>query len=209
MFKRRFKRSFLNQLREFLWPQGGWARAFQYVKHRLRRLPDTPQRISRGVAVGVFMTFTPFYGLHFLFSALCAKMLNANILAALLGTFFGNPLTYFPIGLVSLNTGYFLLGLEGERDPRSFGGKFIDAGQDLFQNLGALVTDKDADWKNLIIFYHEAFFPYMIGGIAPGLLAGLLVYYLSLPVVTAYQKRRKGFLKEKILSLKKKKSKSS
>jgi hypothetical protein len=45
----------------------------------------------------------------------------------------------------------------------------------------------------------------MIGGIAPGLIMALIVYYLSLPLVIAYQKRRKGFLKEKLLSLKKKK----
>ena len=42
----------------------------------------------------------------------------------------------------------------------------------------------------------------MIGGILPGLIAALITYYLSLPLVIAYQKRRKGFLKEKLLSLK-------
>ncbi len=208
MFKRRDRRSILKVMLEFFWPGGGWSRAFQYVKHRLRRLPDTPQRIARGVCVGVFTTFTPFYGLHFLFAAAVAKLLNGNILAALLGTFFGNPLTYVPIGVVSLQTGHFLMGRSWESHTveRSLGGKFLDAWRDLRDNIMALFTGQDADWSNLHIFFQEVFFPWLIGGIAPGLITAMVAYYLSLALVIAYQKRRKGFLKEKILSLKKKKS---
>ena len=207
MFKRRDRRPVLKIVLDFLWPKGGWTRAFQYVQHRLQRLPDTPVRIARGIFIGVFCTFTPFYGLHFVFAALFAKLLNANVLAALLGTFFGNPLTYFPIGVVSLQMGNFLLGRSLSFDPggRSFGGKFLDAWSDLKRNLHAFFTDDVADWGNLYIFYQEIFFPYMIGGILPGLLVGLIFYYVSLPIIIAYQKRRKGVLKEKLLSLKKKK----
>ena len=209
MFKRRDRRTFFKALLDSVWPKGGWSRTFQYVKHRLRRLPDTPERIARGACVGVFTTFTPFYGLHFVFAAIVAKIMNGNILAALLGTFLGNPLTYVPIGVVSLQTGHFLLGSSWENPTygRSLGGKFIDAWQDLRDNLISLFMDKDADWSNLIVFYQEVFFPYMIGGILPGLIAAFITYYLSLPLVIAYQKRRKGFLKEKLLYLKKKKSK--
>jgi hypothetical protein len=46
----------------------------------------------------------------------------------------------------------------------------------------------------------------MIGGVLPGLMAGTIFYYISLPIIIAYQKRRKGALKEKLLFLKKKKS---
>ena len=136
--------------------------------------------------------------------------MNGNILAALLGTFFGNPLTYFPIGLISLKVGYFILGRpEGDGDPNSFGATFINAGLDVIRNLAAPFTERNADWDTLAVFYHEVFFPYLIGGLLPGLMAGMLAYLFSLPIVSAYQKRRKGFLKEKLLSLKKKKSNSS
>ena len=46
-------------------------------------------------------------------------------------------------------------------------------------------------------FFMEVFFPYLIGGMIPGLIAGLAGYYLSLPVIQAYQNRRKGALKAK------------
>ena len=60
------------------------------------------------------------------------------------------------------------------------------------------------EWHELSVFYDEVFFPYMIGGIIPGIIAGLICYYISVPLIRAYQKRRKGALKAKLAALKKK-----
>ena len=185
--------------------RGGWTRAALYVKHRVRRLPDTPERIARGIGAGVFTTFTPFYGLHFVVAAIVAKLCRGNILAALMGTFFGNPLTYVPIGLISLKMGHFILGTNfDDRAHRSFGGKFVDAADDLKDNFFALFTERTADWHGLSVFYHEVFFPYLIGGLLPGMVAGLVASYLSLPLIRAYKKRRKGAIKAKFEAIKKK-----
>lgn len=195
-------------LRELVWPRGGWGRAAQYVRHRLTRLPDPPHRIARGIFAGVFTTFTPFYGMHFVVAGTLAWLLRGNILAALLSTFFGNPLTYVPIGVASLKTGYWLLGVEGKRvDPEHHGGlveKFVKAGQDLWNNLWAVFQGKPVSWVDLSIFYDQVFYPYMIGGILPGILTGLVMYYFSLPLITAYQNRRKGMIKAKLAAMKKK-----
>lgn len=183
---------------ETLYPRGGWGRASTYVMYRLRRLPDPPHRIARGIFAGVFVTFTPLYGLHFLIAALIAKMMRGNIIASLLATFFGNPLTYVPIAIVSLQTGHFLLGTDP--DPgmeRSLGSNFSDAWRDLINNFKAMFTDETADWSNLAEFYHTVFFPWTVGGIIPGLIAGTIAYYLSLPLISAYQKRRAKRLRKK------------
>ncbi|MDG1424948.1 MAG: DUF2062 domain-containing protein, partial [Paracoccaceae bacterium] len=47
------------------------------------------------------------------------------------------------------------------------------------------------------------------GGIAPGIVVASISYFLTVPIIRAYQKRRKGALREKLLSLKKKKPKSN
>lgn len=203
MFKRRDPKPFMRALLEFIWPRGGWTRAFHYIKHRVRRLPDTPEKIARGIWAGVFTTFTPFYGVHFVVAALVATIMRGNILAALMATFFGNPLTYVPIGLVSLKTGHSMLGSEmKEGTERSFGGKFIDAGGDLWLNLKHMVLGEHQDWTGLSIFYHEIFFPYLVGGIVPGVIVATTCYYLSVPVIRAYQKRRKGAIKAKFEAIK-------
>ena len=206
VFKRRDRRSILTTLLQALWPRGGWGRAARYVQHRLNRLPDPPERIARGIFAGVLTTFTPFYGMHFFTAAIVAWLMRGNILASLLATFFGNPLTYVPISIASLQTGYWLLGLgEVVHEHGSIGYKFAKAGEDLWLNFLAMFTSKTAEWSDLTIFYHEVFFPWMVGGILPGITCGLICYYLSVPIIRAYQNRRKGALKAKLASLKKKK----
>ncbi|MEM7732958.1 MAG: DUF2062 domain-containing protein [Pseudomonadota bacterium] len=194
---------------EFLWPKSGYARAFNYVKLRVHRIPDQPHRIARGIFAGVFVTFSPFFGLHFFLAAGLAKLMRGNIIASLFATFVGNPLTFFFIAASSLQTGNLLLGRiggwgEDAEVHRSVGGKFVDAWGDLKHNFLAIFTDEMADWKNLYVFYDEVFFPYMVGGLVTGTISGVAFYYLSLPVIQAYQNRRRGRLKEKLLALKEK-----
>jgi len=203
VFKRRDRRPVWQIVQHSLWPRGGWARAARYVRHRLHRLPDTPEKISRGVAAGVFTTFTPFYGFHFVVAALLALLLRGNLVAALLSTFFGNPLTYVPIGIVSLQTGYWLLGTRPAQDvEEGFLRKFSGAGGDLWHNFKALFTPEVAEWARLARFYDDVFLPYLIGGLAPGVIAGAIAYFVALPIIRAYQNRRKNRLRAKLQKLK-------
>ncbi|MEL0437785.1 DUF2062 domain-containing protein [Phycobacter sp. K97] len=203
VFRRRDRRPPLRAVADFFWPRGGWTRAFHYVKHRVRRLPDSPERIARGVWAGVFTTFTPFYGMHFVVAAIIARLMNGNILAALSSTFFGNPLTYVPIGVVSLQTGHWLLGTEFDQEvDKSLVGKFLAAGDDLKDNLFALYSDQPADWHGLHLFYDEVFYPYMVGGLIPGALTATVCYLISLPLIRAYQQRRRAKIKAKFEEIK-------
>ena len=204
VFKRRDRRPIWQVILEVVYPRGGWSRAFNYVKHRVRRLPDTPEKISRGIWAGVFTTFSPFYGLHFVVAAIIAKLMRGNILAALMSTFFGNPLTYVPIAVASLQTGHFLLGTRPNSDiHESLGAKFGGAGRDLWHNFKAIFTPEQMDWHHLHVFYDEVFFPYMIGGIIPGIITATIAYYLSVPLIRAYQNRRRKALRNKLAHLKK------
>lgn len=207
VFKRRDRLPWWKATLRFLWPKSGWTRAFQYVRHRVRRLPDPPHRIARGIFAGVFVSFSPFFGLHFFLAVALAWVMRGNIVASLLSTFFGNPLTFVFIGASSLQTGYFLLGLRNNPELAahgSLGSKFVDAGRDLKDNLWSVFNEQTADWSRLSVFYDEVFFPYMIGGLIPGTIAGLTCYYLSLPVIQAYQNRRKGMIKAKLAAIREK-----
>ena len=202
VFKRRDTRSFPRAVAEWFWPRGGWARAMQYLRHRINRLPGTPEEIARGIFAGAFTIFTPLYGLHFFFAAFLAKLMRGNILAALLATFIGNPLTYVPISILSLRLGNWMLG----RPPlRELNGRvfdtFANAGRDLWHNFKSIFTADRARWDDLAIFYDQIFFPWMVGGILPGIILGALCYYLSVPVIRAYKKRRSMKLRKKIAKL--------
>lgn len=204
VFKRRVRRSFRDVFVQFFWPRGGWRRAFEYVKHRVRRLPDTPEKIARGVWAGVFVSFTPLFGLHFLTAALIAKLMRGNILAALLATFFGNPLTFLPIGILSINTGYVLLGGRPTTSvARYMPDLFYGVWADIFGNLRALFRFEEMDWSRFATFVDTVFLPYLIGGIIPGIIFATLSYFLSLKLIGAYQGHRRRKLSEKLAQLKK------
>ena len=211
VFRRRDRRPLWRVVYEFFWPRGGWGRAAQYVKHRVRRLPDTPEKIARGIWAGVFTTFSPFYGLHFLFAALIALIMRGNILASLMATFFGNPLTYVPIAYASLTTGHWLLGTRLDRtllespigkEFCGIGCQFSRAGGDLWHNLMAIFTNEKADWRGLSEFGAEVFYPYLVGGVLPGVIAATIAYYLCVPLIRAYQNSRRKALRAKLSQLK-------
>ena len=205
IFKRRDPKPTLRAVAELLWPRGGWTRAFHYVRHRMKRLPDSPERIGRGVWAGVFVTFSPLFGLHFIIAVLLARMLKGNLLASLMATFVGNPLTFVFIAISSLKTGHLILGTELEHgELRVLSTRFADAGSDLWHNFVAVFTHARMDWSGLSIFSKEVFLPYLIGGLIPGAICATIAYYLTVPLIYAYQKRRRGAIKAKFEMLKQK-----
>jgi len=60
---------------------------------KLVRVDDSPKRIARGLAIGVFWGILPTFGLAILFSLPTAVFLRANKFSAVLGTFVANPFT--------------------------------------------------------------------------------------------------------------------
>jgi uncharacterized protein (DUF2062 family) len=202
VFKRRDKRSLLVTLRESVWPKRGWTRAFHYIKHRINRLPDQPHRIARGIFAGVFISFTPFFGGHFFGAAAIAWLLGGNVLASLLATFFGNPITFPLIAVTSLKLGHLILGHElGLHRIGSVGDAFLAAASDLQHNVVAIFTHGHAEWSGLAQFFEDVWLPYLVGGLLPGIVCGLACYYISLPLIDAYQKRRRTRLKERLEKL--------
>ena len=193
VFKRRDRPPLLVRLRAALVPQRGWRRGIEYLGHRVRRLPDTPHRIAFGFGLGVFASFTPFFGAHILLAAGLAKLLRGNIVASLIGTLAGNPLTFPLIASVSLGLGRRILGYgaSGE-DFTRVSDAFGEAASGLWSSLLSLVGRGDSQWRRLEPFVDYILWPYFVGGLLPGLAAALASYLLLRPLVAAYQARRRA-----------------
>ncbi len=190
MFKRREKQSFWARAKAQLYPRGGILRALKYTGHRLRRLPDPPHRVARGVFAGTFVNFPPIFGLQLLAAAALAWALRGNILAALFATLLSNPVTTPIIALVSLRLGHWMLGTS---DTLSLGGVFVAFGTataELWNNVLAIFGPGQAHWDGLILFWERIYLPYLVGSILPGLAVSFLLGWLTLPLVRAYQALR-------------------
>jgi uncharacterized protein (DUF2062 family) len=173
IFKRRDRPPLRDRLREVLYPRKGFWRGMDYIRKRLHRLPDSPHRIALGFACGAVASFTPFFGVHIVLAAALAWLLRGNILAAAFGTMVGNPLTFPFIAAFSLETGWRILGTRT---------RFAESDY----SIGWL-------WENIELI----FLPYLVGGILPGLLCGVVCYWFIGPIVEAYQKRRRRRLEQR------------
>lgn len=200
MFKRREQRSMSEVVSGWFYPPGGWRRAARYVAYRLRRLPDPAHKIARGIGCGVFVCFTPFYGLHFLMSAGLAWLIGGNVLAALLATFFGNPITFPIIATLAVEFGAWLLGRDAI-PVHEIVSAFSFASVEIWSNAAAIFTADTMRWEQLPRFMTAVFWPYLVGGLAPGAVAGIAAYYVSNPLIRAYQRARVARLQRKVAKL--------
>ena len=88
-----------------------WSRQKRYWLAKIKRLKGTPSSVAIGIACGVAVSFTPFVGAHFVLAMSSAWVLRGNIVAAALGTAFGNPWTFPFIWISVLYTGRKMLGV--------------------------------------------------------------------------------------------------
>lgn len=190
VFKRRDPLGWGAWLREQVYPRSGFKRATRYVIHRMRRLPDQPHRVARGVFAGSLIGFLPLPGLQFVAAWLASRAIRGNLLAALLATFNTNPLTTPFFAVLAMSLGHWIMGIEAPLNAEYIGKAFAHAGGDLWFNLKAMFGPEVTRWDGLAQFWHEIYVPYFIGALGPGILLSLIAYYVTIPLVEAYQKAR-------------------
>lgn len=201
VFKRRDPRPLHMALTEAVFPRGGWWRAVMYVVHRLRRLPDPPHRIGRGVAAGVFMSFSPLFGLHLVLAWAIALVVRGNVIAALLATFVGNPVTYPFFAYLSVWLGQWMLGIHSGLGMVEIVDTFKIASVEFWDNVKAIFTSAPTGWSGMHSFFHTLFLPYLLGSLPTGLIAAVASHYMTLPLVDAYKKRRSKKLRDRVEKL--------
>jgi uncharacterized protein len=121
----------------------------------------------------VFVSMTPFIGLHLVLSALLAWLIGGSLLASAIGTFIGNPLTYPVIWYSTFKLGSWMLGM----DP---------AMHDIDLSRGVFTEALDELWPVLK--------PMTVGSLPVGIVAALISYYPVKQAVEAYQHRRRSRL---------------
>ncbi|MBC7282693.1 DUF2062 domain-containing protein [Hoeflea sp.] len=176
LFRRRKPEGFFDRMRTALWPRRSFGRSFQYLIKRVLRLTATPHAIAAGVAAGVFASWTPLLGFHFILAFAISYILAGNMMAAALGTAFGNPLSFPFIWASTLKLGNMLIGVEVGAHERHV-------------DLEALLRHLDVSqlWDPVLK-------PMLIGAIPPGIICAVGFYILTYWGVGLFQTRRKSKL---------------
>ena len=160
MGSRRLNRSFIARL----------GRRARYYYLRLLLVPDTPSRVARGLAVGVFIGFLPIIPFQTMAAIALAWVFRGSFVASAMGTWVTNPVTVPPLYAL-----FFLLG----KTLTPFG-----------RNVH--VPDH-VNINNILDLGSEMALAALIGGMVIGLLAMPLVYVLSfkyLDKLQAYERRK-------------------
>jgi len=93
-----------------MWRRLAFLRQFKLNLIHLVRLRSDPDAIGRGMALGLFIGFTPTFGLHIPLALLLAFLLRQNKIAAMVGVWVTNPLTAPFIYGLEYQIGRMLLG---------------------------------------------------------------------------------------------------
>lgn len=131
-------------------------------------LHEPPHRTALAFAVGVFIAFSPAYGLHTLSAIFCAWAFRLNLIALMTGSFLNNPWTVVPILGATFWTGFQFLGI-----PQGPPLQWDDLG---FQSI-----------------YHQAMpyaLPFFLGGVTLSVLGAVVGYPAAYLLILQYRARR-------------------
>lgn len=131
-------------------------------------LEESPHRTALAFALGVFIAFSPTYGLHTLSAIFLAWAFRLNFPALLLGNFVNNPWTTVPILGATMWTGFFILGMP-------------DAPAFSWDNLSA-----EAIFEVAMPYI----WPFTLGACTLGLAGSVVAYPIGLLVISRYRKRQ-------------------
>jgi len=94
-----------------MWRRWGFFRQLKLNIIRLARLRSEPDAIGRGLALGLFIGFTPTFGVQIILALLFAFLLRQNKIATFIGVWVTNPVTAPLIYGLEYSIGRLLLGM--------------------------------------------------------------------------------------------------
>jgi hypothetical protein len=154
----------------------GWLSHLD-VRHHLRRLAelrDPPEAIAGGLAIGMFLGFTPLYGVKTLLALGTAWALRCNKLAAVIAVSLHDllfPLLPFLLRF-EYDLGYWLLSRPHHLPPA----------MNLHHHHSLHVT---MSWT----YFLEVGSPILAGSLAVGAVSAVAVYFIAHPLLKHHQAR--------------------
>jgi len=136
---------------------------------QILHLHESPRRTALAFALGVFIAFSPTYGLHTISVIVCAWAFRLNVVALMAGAFINNPWTLLPILAATFWTGFQFLGTPAA-GAFQWDRLTLDTFMDQIQAYAA---------------------PFFLGGVFLSLLGALLAYPAAYWIIAQARARRR------------------
>ena len=174
-----------DRLRVALWPRRSFSRSVRYIGWRIVRLGGSAHGLALGVAIGVFVATLPILGLQFLMAGLLAWLLRGNVPAALLGTFWANPLSLPFIWLGSHWLGSSVIGTPATLNA-------AELLETLATVRATLLTPGAQTLSNVYAVLWPVWKPLVIGALPLATVCATLFYGLTYNLIGGYRVSRRA-----------------
>ena len=152
-----------------------WSR-IKKTAQQVLHLGDPPRRTALACAIGVFIGFSPLYGLHTVSALLCAWAFRLNVVAMLAGSFINNPWTLLPILGATMWVGLRLVPI-GTATPLIGAPPPLDWTDFTFQMIAQQ--------------FHHFLLPFVLGSTLLGLMGALLAYPIVLIILQRHRENQR------------------
>lgn len=166
--------------------------ALRFIKFRILHVDDAPQRMARGIGIGVFFAYLPLLGLQMILAFIFAKWLKANKAMAVMSTWISNPLTAMIIFYPCYRTGRVIVSFfqkKGAVDAEQLEAIFEEQLSFWEMIVNAFSYDY---WKQVSITLARVGLEIFIGGVIIGAIVAGLAYWLAYYSIIGYRTRRKA-----------------
>ena len=139
-----------------------------------KQLSGDPRYLGRGMAIGIFVSMTPFFPFHTAIALAMSVVLRGSKRAAAIGVWLSNPLTIPFCYFISYKLGVFILGTKSLYNP---------------------------EWETFADILHmgvDMVYAMIIGGIVLGTALALPAYYITKRIFKRIQNRANDLEKQSI-----------
>jgi uncharacterized protein (DUF2062 family) len=146
----------------------------KYVADRIRevvKLNDPPHKLALAFAIGVFVAFSPWIGLHIISCLFFAWIFRVSKFVVLTATFVNNPWTMVPIYAFNLWFGVYITG----------GSIAVPA-----------INWSEIGFRELFTVLKPFLRPFIIGSLVVGTAVGVISYLLFFWAVRKYRRGEQG-----------------
>lgn len=151
---------------------GYWCvKRYRRFYRRLLELKENPVAVAKGLALGVFAGCFPLFGFQTFIGIILAALFKGSRVAAAIGTWISNPITYIPLFVLNFKVGKLLLGIN------------TISSQDV--NLESLSSLMESGY----IFVATL----LVGCFAVGLILSIASYFLSLYIFRRLKRNKNNF----------------
>jgi uncharacterized protein (DUF2062 family) len=145
-----------------------FKRTIRYQWLKFRRLQGEPRRVALGAALGVFIGVTPTIPFHTAMALSLAPLLRVSVVAAYMGIWVSNPLTWVPQYIAAYEVGKYLL----------------------FAGQSPLYLPDKTDYSSFLCLLWRGGLALQIGGLIIALPPAIITYFGTLWAVKRYRQRR-------------------